>query len=63
MFASEGNSDVASVAWREKVGKGWSEQSILAFPGAMVTEIWAGRKTPSRHNLSAPDMDFSRFRP
>ncbi len=63
MYASEGNSDVASVAWREKDGKGWSEQPILAFSGAPVTEIWAGRKTPSRHNLSAPDMDFSHFRP
>jgi hypothetical protein len=63
MFASETNSDVAQVAWREKDGKGWSEAPVLGFPGAKVTEIWAGRKVPSRHNLSAPDMSFSHFKP
>jgi hypothetical protein len=63
MYASEANSDVARVAWRERNGKGWGESPILGFPGGEVTELWAGRLTPSRHNLSAPDMDFSHFRP
>ena len=63
MFANETNADVARVAWRVKDGKGWEEAPVLSFPGAMVTELWAGRQSPSRHNLSAPDMVFSRFRP
>lgn len=63
MYASEGNADVARVAWRERNGKGWGEAPILSFPGGEVTELWAGRLTPSRHNLSAPDMEFSHFRP
>jgi hypothetical protein len=63
MFTAEGNSDVARVAWREKNGKGWEESPVLSFPGALATEVWAGRQTPSRHNLSAPDMVFSHFRP
>jgi hypothetical protein len=63
MFASETNSDVARVAWRVKDGKGWEESPILSFPGAMATELWAGRHAASRHNLSAPDMVFSHFQP
>jgi hypothetical protein len=63
MYASEANADVARVAWRERNGKGWGEAPILSFPGGEVTELWAGRLAPSRHNLSAPDMEFSHFRP
>jgi hypothetical protein len=63
MYANEVNSDVAQIGWREKDGKGWGEARIDQFQGAMATELWAGRKTPSRHNLSAPDMVFSHFRP
>jgi hypothetical protein len=63
MYTNENNADVARVAWREKGGKGWKEAPVLSFPGAAVTELWAGRLAPSRHNLSAPDMSFSRFGP
>lgn len=62
MYATEFNADAARAAWREKNGTSWRESTILDFPGASVTEFWAGRVTPSRHNLSAPDMIFSRFR-
>lgn len=62
MYATEFNADSARAAWREKDGTSWKESSILGFPGGSVSEFWAGRVTPSRHNLSAPDMIFSRFR-
>lgn len=62
MYATEFNSDAARAAWREKNVTSWRESAILDFPGGAVTEFWAGRVTPSRHNLSAPDMIFSRFR-
>ena len=61
MYTTETNADVAKVAWRTKDGKGWGEAPIMAFPGADVTELWAGRTVPSRHNLSAPDMVFNHF--
>ena len=63
MYTTETNADVARIGWREKGGKGWSESPVMSFPGAWVTEIWAGRQVPSRHNLSAPDMIFSHFLP
>ncbi|HMN72950.1 MAG TPA: hypothetical protein PKA55_13890 [Rhodoblastus sp.] len=61
MFATETNSDVARAAWLPKGADAWSEGSIMDFKKADVTEFWAGRRVPSRHNTSAPDMDFSLF--
>jgi hypothetical protein len=62
MYTTETNADVAKVDWRVKDGKGWSESPVMAFPGGdNVTELWAGRTVPSRHNTSAPDMVFGRF--
>jgi hypothetical protein len=61
MYTTEFNADVAAAAWRTKGGAGWNESPIMKFPGAEATEFWAGRHTPSIHNLSAPDMVFSKF--
>ena len=61
MYTTDFNADVAKVAWRTKGGTGWGESPIMTFKSASVTEIWAGRTTPSQHNLSAPDMVFSHF--
>ena len=61
MYTTESNADVGAVSWRTKDGKGWGEAPVMTFPGAEVTEIWAGRRLPSRHNLSAPDMVVSHF--
>ena len=63
MFATETNSDVARAAWLPKGADAWSEGSIMDFKRAEVTEFWAGRRLPSRHNTSAPDMNFSLFSP
>jgi len=62
MYATEFNSDVARVAWREKGVEAWGEAPILAYKGGPITEIWAGRVIPSLHNKSAPDMVFGHFR-
>ena len=61
MYTTEFNADVARVAWRTLNGAGWSESPVMAFPGGAASELWAGRQTPSLHNLSAPDMVFSKF--
>ena len=61
MYAMQTMSDAAIVAWRSKRGKGWEEAPVIRFPGASATEVWIGRHLPSRHNLSAPDMVFSKF--
>lgn len=61
MFVSEGNSDVAQIAWRGKGGQAWSRSPVMSFGKANVVELWAGRIAPSRHNTSAPDMVFRNF--
>ncbi|MFV0280465.1 MAG: hypothetical protein ACK5JM_06870 [Rhodoblastus sp.] len=61
MFATETNSDVARAAWLPKGADAWSEGPIMDFRKAEVTEFWAGRRLPSRHNTSAPDMNFNLF--
>lgn len=62
MYATEFNSDVARVAWRQKGVEAWGEAPIMTYKGGPATEIWAGRVIPSIHNKSAPDMVFSHFR-
>ncbi|ATQ68446.1 MULTISPECIES: hypothetical protein [Methylosinus] len=62
MYTTQSMSDAALVAWRAKRGNGWQESPVIGFRGAPATEIWVGRHMPSRHNLSAPDMVFGRFR-
>lgn len=61
MYATELNSDASQVAWRTKGGLGWGEAPVMSFAGAEATEFWLGRRVPSRHNLSAPDMILSHF--
>lgn len=61
MYTTEFNADVAHVSWRTKGGKGWGESPIMTFKDAEATEFWAGRKVPSLHNTSAPDMVFGKF--
>jgi len=63
MYVTETNNDAARVAWREKNRARWGEGHILDFRGGEATEFWLGRHVPSRHNMSAPDMTFSRFLP
>jgi hypothetical protein len=61
MYVTEVNNDVARVAVRAEGAPGWQEAGIMAFTGARVSELWAGRVAPSRHNTSSPDLLFSLF--
>lgn len=68
MYVTEGNADVARVAWRSLgSGKGGTggimgEAPVLTFADAQnVSMLWAGRLVPSRHNTSAPDFVFDGF--
>jgi hypothetical protein len=61
MFVSEGNADVAHVAWRGKGSQSWTQAPVMNFTRASAAELWAGRLSPSRHNTSAPDMVFKDF--
>jgi hypothetical protein len=61
MFVTETNADAARVTWRSPGGKAYEAAPIMTFGHADVTELWAGRRLPSRHNTSAPDMIFRSF--
>jgi hypothetical protein len=61
MFVTETNADVAEAAWLAPGGRAWEAAPIMTFGHAEVTELWAGRRLPSRHNTSAPDMMFRAF--
>ncbi len=62
MYVTEGNADVARLAWRSGAAAGWQEAKVMDFKSAAdVRALWAGRLVPSRHNTSAPDMVFDGF--
>ena len=61
MFVTEINADAAQVAWRAPGGKAYDVAPIMSFRHADALELWAGRRLPSRHNTSAPDMIFRAF--
>jgi hypothetical protein len=62
MYVTEFNADVARIAVREEKARSWREDMIMNFRDATATDAWMGRLVPSRHNTSAPDMVFNRFR-
>jgi hypothetical protein len=62
MFVAETNADAARVAWHTPGGKAWETAPVMDFRRADAIEFWAGRRLPSRHNMSAPDMIFGGFR-
>jgi hypothetical protein len=61
MYVTEFNADVARIALQRPDEKAWLEAPIMAFGTARATKAWMGRVSPSRHNISAPDMVFSGF--
>lgn len=60
MYVTEGNADVARLAWRSREGR-FEEAAVMAFREAEARALWAGRLVPSRHNTSAPDHWFRDF--
>jgi hypothetical protein len=61
MYVTDINNDVSRVAFRQAGRTRWGEEHVLDYKGGEATEFWAGRYWPSRHNMSSPDMTFSRF--
>jgi hypothetical protein len=61
MFVSETNADVARVAWIAPGAKGFANAAIMDLQKQTALELWAGRRLPSRHNTSAPDLTFGDF--
>ncbi len=63
MFVSPDVADVAEVRWQPGAGDAWHSGAILGFGEAKGVAVRFARSVPSRHNTSAPDLQFDRFRP
>lgn len=61
MYVADDNADVAQLAWTGFDGTR-GDAAVLKFKQARISEFWAGRMRPSRHNTSAPDLTFGTFR-
>ena len=61
MFVTETNADVARAGWLAPGARAFETAPLMDFRRATVLEFWAGRRLPSRHNTSAPDMIFRDF--
>ena len=63
MYVTRFNNDVAEVGILETGASSWLEEPIMKFKGAAsANEVWTGRLFPSRHNTSAPDTVFRKFK-
>ncbi len=61
MYTTEDNADATWIAWRAPDSKGWAESPVMSFRDGTASELWLGRRSASRHNLSAPDMVVKNF--
>jgi hypothetical protein len=61
MFVTETNADVARTGWRAPGSQAYEAAAVMDFRRATALEFWAGRRLPSRHNTSAPDIIFRDF--
>jgi hypothetical protein len=61
MFVTETNADTAEATWLTPGARAFATGPVMDFHHATVTEFRAGRRLPSRHNTSAPDMVLRHF--
>jgi hypothetical protein len=61
MFVTETNNDTAEATWLAPGARAFATAQVMDFRRASVTEFRAGRRLPSRHNTSAPDMVLRDF--
>lgn len=62
MYATESEADITRVAWRAGAGQPFGEAPVMTFTDASaVTLLWAGRLSPARPALSAPELVFTGF--
>jgi hypothetical protein len=61
MFVTETNADTAEATWLSPGARAFATAPVMDFRQASVTEFRAGRRLPSQHNTSAPDMVLREF--
>jgi hypothetical protein len=61
MFVTDTNADTAEATWLTPGARAFATAPVMDFHRDTVTEFRAGRRLPSRHNMSAPDMVLRDF--
>lgn len=61
MYVAADNADVSEVSWRDAPQSARQSLPLPDVTKIRASELRFGRKTPSRHNTSAPDIRFSGF--
>jgi hypothetical protein len=62
MYVAADNADVSEVAWRAADAAELESKPLTEVSTLEAAQVRFGRAVPSRHNTSAPDIRFSRFR-
>ncbi|GAB7529282.1 hypothetical protein PS3A_16910 [Pseudomonas sp. 3A(2025)] len=61
MYVAADNADVSEVRWLQSPAAAWQARSLPDVRTLEAMQVRLGRSVPSRHNTSAPDIEFSGF--
>lgn len=61
MYVTPENADISEIRWRQSPTAAWQASPLPDVRTLEATQVRLGRSVPSRHNTSAPDIEFSGF--
>lgn len=61
MYVTSDNADMSEIRWLQSPTSAWQARSLPDVRTLEAIRVRLGRSVPSRHNTSAPDIEFSDF--